>query len=761
MCGMRRTGIALTQGAFKAEWIWAEQDKPNQMLCFRMVFHLKDRLKHVPAYVSAETRFRIWVNGQIAVYEGGTHRESMPGCGYYHTIELAPFLHIGKNLIAVQVWYWGNGGRNNVDSGAGGLFFDCPALGLKTEDWKVREHPAWCEVQPPKTSHLYGGHDTGWNALLDIEGWMLPDYEDSDFVPVTPKGAYPAHPWGYLYETPIPLMAYSDIQPYKTLIFENNLVRANLPYAAHVTPWFRVDAKAGKTITIHTDRWEVHGGPGDEEHVYHGHKIEYITREGIQEFEPFDWFFGEEVLYHLPDGVKLLEAGWRESGYPAKKSGVFKSSDVALDKLVQKSSQTLFVCMRENYMDCPDRERGQWIGDVSSQVPQTFYALDRNADNLTKKAIRDFIHLRRGDYLVGNVPGQHACELPSQSLNAVSDIGMIMAYAWFSGDLSVLELAYPAIKNYLNLWEITSDGRLIARKGDWQWYDHQNAIDGEVLEYGWYLLALTGAKRMAQMLSLPDVAEYDMKISALRYTASRLFWDGAGFRSESFAARQGNLYDDRAQALAILSGIASGKKIACAADQLKTSLYSTPYMEYYVLKALFMAGRDDQGVWRMMKRYAPLIENENSTLWEDFSVLGTRNHAWSGGPLTIAYQYLAGISPLKPGFERVLIAPSPAAPDKMNVTVPSPRGYIRLKVEKTSSGYTMSAKLPDDCAGIIGFPVASLPANYKLTLDESVSALPNGAFCPDVPLCARPIPQESYLLFAADGGSFTIEAKID
>ena len=46
---------------------------------------------------------------------------------------------------------------------------------------------------------------------------------------------------------------------------------------------------------------------------------------------------------------------------------------------------------------------------------------------------------------------------------------------------------------------------------------------------------------------------------------------------------------------------------------------------------------------RMMSRYYNLIVNENSTLWEDFNILGTRNHAWSGAPLEIAFRYFLGL----------------------------------------------------------------------------------------------------------------------
>jgi len=53
-----------------------------------------------------------------------------------------------------------------------------------------------------------------------------------------------------------------------------------------------------------------------------------------------------------------------------------------------------------------------------------------------------------------------------------------------------------------------------------------------------------------------------------------------------------------------------------------------------------MMGYVKEGEARMRARYKKLVENENSTLWEDFHALGTRNHAWSGGPLVFMRKYM-------------------------------------------------------------------------------------------------------------------------
>ena len=66
-------------------------------------------------------------------------------------------------------------------------------------------------------------------------------------------------------------------------------------------------------------------------------------------------------------------------------------------------------------------------------------------------------------------------------------------------------------------------------------------------------------------------------------------------------------------------------------------------MENYVLQALCEMGYTADAFKRMMSRYQPLIDNENSTLWEDFYHLGTKNHAWSGAPATVLMRYFAGI----------------------------------------------------------------------------------------------------------------------
>jgi hypothetical protein len=585
------------------------------------------------------------------------------------------------------VWYWGNAGRNSLDSGAGGLFFQSD-MADSGASWKVRRHPAYGATDAPYPAYLYAGHNIGFDARLDMPDWELPDCGDGDWENASEKdGAR----WGKLFARPIPMLKDSGLKAYTS--FADGA--AVLPYAAHITPYFKIKAKAGRKIDIRTDRYQVRGGPGDETHVYNGHRTEYITKDGAQAFESPDWVLGEKVLYAFPEDVEVLEVKYRETGYDTDFAGSFSCGDPFLNTLYEKCRRTLYVCMRDNYMDCPDRERGQWIGDVSVQVPQTFYALGRGADALTKKAIYDFINWRDGDVLRGNVPGEHATELPAQSLNAVSEIGMIAEYALHSGDTSVFDDCYDAVKRYLALWQVGGDGLVSARKGDWRWFDHGANVDEAVLENAWYFSALKMARRLAK--NKEDIAEYESRIRRIKENFDKNFWDGGGYRSGAF-------YDDRANALAALAGFVKDKgKIAKLLREVKNS---TPYMEAYVLEALASMGYVSEVLQRLRERYKGLVENENTTLWEDFSVLGSKNHAWSSGALTFLAKHIAGIAPETPGYGVFRVFPNLCGMHALRATVPSVKGEIKLDVQTDGKTFKLTLVSPPDTTALVGIPKA-------------------------------------------------------
>jgi hypothetical protein len=352
---------------------------------------------------------------------------------------------------------------------------------------------------------------------------------------------------------------------------------------------------------------------------------------------PF-YLYGEELIVTASAPVENLRLGYRETGYDCDITGHFECSDPLLNSLVEKAARTLYVCMRDNFMDCPDRERGQWIGDVSVQIPQVFFLLDSRAKLLAKKAIFDFIGLRDGGVLRGNVPGENSWELPAQSLCAIGEWGLIAQYYKYTGDEEVLRLSFEPSVRYLMLWDIEETGLLSPRKGSWRWFDHGFNEDEPVMEHAWYYMALHFARRCADILNDRRFDDFiHTRMTEIEGSFHKTFWKDGEYYSS------GAVIDDRANALAVLSGLAPRECYEDIRFVLQSVQNATPYMESFVLAALCEMGYAQDAYHRMMSRYYNMATNENSTLWEDFALLGTRNHAWSGAPATIAFRYFLGL----------------------------------------------------------------------------------------------------------------------
>ena len=633
-----------------AKWIWGKDNKSgNQKLVIRKKFNVETIPYAAEAFVACDTKFWLWVNSTLVVYEGGVFRESINGCGYAEKVDISKYIHKGENVIAALVWFYGNGGRNNTNSGEAGFIFSCDELGIYSgSDFKVLNHPAYVETAAPHPAYLHGGDNTGFDANLDFGDFTANDFDDSQFEDAI---IYQNSVWGDCIESPLPLLYVSEEKNVEFDLTETGAV-AKLPYAMTLSICFVVEAEGNEIIDVRTDRYCINGGPGDEFNQYNGHRIEYKTVKGRNEFKCLMYLYGEEIIMTFPASVKLIGVSYIESGYNTKPVGSFETENDMFNRLIEKSIRTLYVCMRNNFMDCPDRERGQWIGDVSVQASQVFFIYDDRAKILLKKAITDFIHLRKGDVLVGNVPGENFTELPSQSLVAISEFGLLGEYYTYTEDKEVLEIALEPIVNYLKLWDVDEQGLVVPRDGNWRWFDHLWNVDEAVLENALYVSAAKYAVKIGKILGHHQHDEFlNHRIQVISDSIEKYFWKEDHYASGAFV-------DDRANAIMMLCGLCPEERYPAIRKVLLSVFNSTPYMERFVLKALCEMRYIKDAYNRMMSRYYNLATNENSTLWEDFYILGTKNHAWTGCPLEIAFKYILGLD-TKDGFKTYTINPVP------------------------------------------------------------------------------------------------------
>ena len=691
---------AFPQRTWTGDWIGPHAaNDSNSWVCYRQTIHLGTVPRLALTQISTDSKYWLAINGRLIVREGQLKRGPNPRDTYYDELDIAPYLHAGNNKISILTWYWGKNGFSHQSSGQTALLFESEALHLFSDsNWRVSPQPAYYSISGTQPNFRLAETNIGFDARKNRD-WI--NGSATGWDKAVSFGKPPTGPWNHLVKRPIPfwkdfgLKNYTDFRSSE----DGQTLIAKLPYNAQVNPYFKIVAPAGLIVDIRTDNY-LTDGRKDLASV----RTEYITKSGEQEFECPGWMNGHNVLYHMPKGIRVLALKYRETGYATSFAGHFSCDDPMLNALWKKAQRTLYLNMRDNYFDCPDRERAQWWGDAELEIGQSFYALDTFSSLLSRKAIQNLIDWQRPDSsLFSPIPaGNWSKELPLQTLAGIYGIGVYFRY---TGDTILIRQIYPALNNYLALWKQGVDSLVIHRPGGWDWADWGKNIDVPLLDNAWYVLALQTVSKMAYLSG--DTASGMMmvrKADAIGKTFDKEFWRGDAYRSDF---RKG-LTDERGQALAVLAGIVPKERYPQLKGLFDTTSNASPYMEKYVLEALYKMNEPEAALKRMKRRYHKMITDPGSTLWELFNREdgGTDNHAWSGGPLTILSQFAAGVAPEQPGYSVYHIFPQMGDLNEIHSVQQTVKGDIRIDLLRTYRQFQASTTILPDSRAIIGIPAA-------------------------------------------------------
>ena len=690
---------------WKADWIWDSSDgtKENTWMVFRNRFTLETVPEKLIAAISADSRYWLFVNGVNVVYEGGLKRGPAENSGYYDSVDIAPYLKAGENVIAAEVWYWGKDGSfSYIDSGRGGFLFEASENGasvLSGSGWKVAKNSAYLEDTGDKQpNYRIAESNILYDARLSMGDYTALEYDDSGWenAKVIARGG--DGPFGTLYPRSIPFLKVDDLKDYENsaefagiTTKSTSYLTLNIPYNAQCVPYLCVEAAAGKTIEITTENTGL------------GSVItRYVTTDGRQEFESRGWFNGEHISYKIPKDVKIIALKYRESGYNTEFTGSFSSSDEFMNSLWQKSLRTLYVTMRDNFMDCPDRERAQWWGDVTNEMAMTMYSMSPSSYLLYQKGVFNMLLSADNSILKTVVPAGEGAyfELPMQQLAGICGF---KTYYMYTGDMEFVDMVYGPALDYVNLWIQGPDGLVVHRPGSWDWMDWGEGADVVCIENAWYYKALDTLRFFASIKEDKATEKELEDRMEMLYGAYQLKWTNKGFMG---SVRRP---DDRANALAVLSGLAdvnNSARFETIKHVLTTVYNSSPYMERYVLDALCEMGLVEEAQARIRTRYKAMVEEDYSTLWEFWDKgSGTMNHAWSGGPLLTMSQYMAGIAPSEPGYTTYTVKPELGNLSSIDCVVPTVKGLISVNIADGDS-YKLTLESPPGTKAIVKLPAS-------------------------------------------------------
>ena len=673
----------LKKHEFLGRWIWESRDIADTHVAFRKHFTLGAKSNKAILHLSCESKATVFVNGEVAAIDAVIKRGATPVDGWYQDIDIAPYLKQGDNLLVILVHYWGRGGNASVNSEKGGLIFDLE-LDKETissdKSTKVKRLQEYRNIRVLSSKGEYPERDRNkflseteiyYDARLE-EDYASVSYDDSSWADAS-EIALPGYlPFGDLYLGDIPSFTYEELKECKDLdgvigkkITEPVTARFALEENMQFLPYFELESEEeGKRISFYTN-------------TYRTQKLvslmdDYVTKKGENKYQQLYWRSGYQLLLDLPEGVTLKKVGYRRTQYDCKDEGYFRSNSKDLDTLWRKSSNTMHICMRDTFMDCPERERSPYSGDSANQISECLYATGSDGWKMVKKTFDSLSGwAKEGGIFQLRWPSTTSNECPMQNL---AFIQTLKDYYHHSGDETTTKEAFPILSEYLKLWDLNADGSVKYRDGTFQWTDWGSGMDNDLMENGWYYWALSSLNELGKEIGNTTYQSFfEERMPKIKAAFYPKFKKDGGFSSSA-------KYDDRGNALAVLSGLCEENDYPLVENVLSTVTNSSPYMERFVLEALGKMGSTEAMLERIEKRYRGMIDFEASTLWEVWSSKpddGTINHGWAGGPLVAIQKYIAGIVPTSKGYSTYVVAPK-AALSEMEAGVATPNGKITL-----------------------------------------------------------------------------------
>ena len=485
---------------WQGRWIWAVEAEPptmpqhmfdlglpakstwNRFCYLRRSFTLDQVPARVPARVTADSRYVLYVNGTEV--SRGPARTAPPRLAF-EELDLAPQLRSGENVIAAIVRFYGYPSPwwrpfgHSGQLGLGSFLFEAPSIEVVSDaSWRGDPAPYQQETPTlplqPANEILDGSRiPVGWNdSGFDDAAWkpavelvasplnVRPTQPLSDpFYTIEPSGIAPLT----AYAVPLERVGSGTSRPgdgdVLALGFPPNPQNATdeqhvsyaAPYNTLATPWLEVSGKAGDSVDIYVG--EDLRPDGRVESAPRAYGLRYQLRGGGPErVEGFE-SVGLRYLSAVPHGdVDVIAAGAVERRYPRSDVASFRCSDERLNRIWEAGARTLDLCSTDTFLDCPGREQRTWLGDA---YVEALVALVCSSDwRLTRRNLVVAAHDRRADGLLNWVATGDLAIVPTTIPEfSLHWIRTVCRYFEYTGDVATVIALLPAAAEAIAAFE--------------------------------------------------------------------------------------------------------------------------------------------------------------------------------------------------------------------------------------------------------------------------------------------------------------------
>ena len=219
-----------------------------------------------------------------------------------------------------------------------------------------------------------------------------------------------------------------------------------------------------------------------------------------------------------------------------------------------------------------------------------------------------------------------------------------------------------------------------------------------------------------------DATLIENKLQDIKASFDAKYWKGSYYMSS-----QVNEPDDRANAMAVNSGLADKSKWqAIYTNVLAKKTYSSCFFDRWVFEALCKMDKPEAALMRMATRYKTMIPTSITTLWEHydrwwashvdaFDEGSSLNHGWNP-PALILSKVITGVEPTLPGWNEFQVLPQEAFLKSIKMTVPTVKGNVSVDIKKSASDYSLRVVVPAGTSAVLGIPFGSFKNLQSVTL---------------------------------------------
>lgn len=372
---------------FHKEFPRVEVKVHGEEFCNRHILYRKkivlDDFKTAVLRITADDYYKLYINGQF-VTQGPA--ASYPQAYFYNEIDISDYLVNGENVFAIHTYYQGLINRVWVSGDLRQMLWcsldiDGKEVLCSDESWKCTNHTAYHECGQVGYKTAYLEH---YDSNAPEISFYLSDYDDSEwgFARIYQNADY------VLQKQPTKQLDFYVIPPREQKKTKHGLF---VDFGFEAVGYLQIKAKGNKgdIVTLRCSEELDDSGCVRYRMRCNCKYEEFWTLSGAEDtLMQFDYkaFRYSELLF--PDSVEIVEVSMLVRHYPYEQKTTYHVKHKEMEQILKLCADTIKYGTQENYVDCPTREKGQYLGDVS--IAGRAQATVTQDATMMKKAIMDF-----------------------------------------------------------------------------------------------------------------------------------------------------------------------------------------------------------------------------------------------------------------------------------------------------------------------------------------------------------------------------------